>query len=253
MFMEKKIREIISKAGDIGEKISRLQGEGSPPSIEVDLILGDIRTLYEQVRELQYAAPGATADVSGTGSPVHPAEEPEVEPPQDVSFELDASDETPGEKGKEQQAGGKPDAEASVSSAAEEEPIPAEKSPRPGPSGKTSGTATLADKLKGDKKFINESIAENRGKQDISSKIHSKPIQNIGTALGLNDRFKLINDLFQGDKESFQNTIRILDGASNFNEAFSYITSSFDWDMEEDSVQLLLDLVRRKFIVNLNE
>jgi hypothetical protein len=35
--------------------------------------------------------------------------------------------------------------------------------------------------------------------------------------------------------------------------AFNYITSSFDWDMEEDSVQMLLDLVRRKFIVNQDE
>ena len=51
----------------------------------------------------------------------------------------------------------------------------------------------------------------------------------------------------------FQNTITELDGASNFNEAFSYISGSFEWDMEDDSVQLLLELVRRKFIVNQNE
>jgi len=118
---------------------------------------------------------------------------------------------------------------------------------------KSPEPTTLADKYKGEKRYINESLAGKIEKNDISSKIQSKPIQNIGSALGINDRFKLINDLFNGDKESFQNTISVLDASSNFNEAFNYITSSFDWDMEEDSVQLLLELVRRKFIVNHNE
>lgn len=111
----------------------------------------------------------------------------------------------------------------------------------------------LAEKYQGEKKFINESLADKGGKQNIGSKIQSKPIRNIGSALGINDRFKLIKDLFNGDKASYENTINILDGASNFNEAFTYINSSFDWDMEEESVHLLLELVRRKFIVNQNE
>ena len=71
--------------------------------------------------------------------------------------------------------------------------------------------------------------------------------------MGLNDRFKLINELFNGDKDSYQKTINILDNANNFNEAFNYISSSYDWDMEDEAVQLLLDLVRRKFIVNKDE
>lgn len=113
--------------------------------------------------------------------------------------------------------------------------------------------ATIADKFKGGKKFINERFGDNGNRQDLSSKLQSKPIQDIGTSLGLNDRFKLINELFKGDKDSYLRTIDILDSASNFNEAFNYISTSYDWDMEDDSVQMLLDLVRRKFIVNKNE
>lgn len=113
--------------------------------------------------------------------------------------------------------------------------------------------ATIADRFKGEKKFINERLGDNGNRQDLSSKLQSKPIRDIGTSLGLNDRFKLINELFNGDKESYQRTIEILDSATNFNEAFNYISTSYDWDMEDDSVQMLLDLVRRKFIVNKNE
>ena len=113
--------------------------------------------------------------------------------------------------------------------------------------------ATIADKFKGEKKFINERLANDGSRQDISSKLQSKPIREISTSMGLNDRFKLINELFNGDKDSYQKTINILDNANNFNEAFNYISSSYDWDMEDEAVQLLLDLVRRKFIVNKDE
>ncbi len=222
--MEQKIREIIRMVSDIGEKISRLEGEASIPPIEKDIILGDVRALYERVRDLRESAAQAASDETRTVDADRPAQA--------------------GADGTEPQAAGNK----------------AGQSPA-GQKGKTAKTvegrsgepATLADKYRGDKKFINESLAGDRKTQDVSSKIQSKPIRNIGSALGINDRFKLINELFKGDKESFQKTIDILDGASNFNEAFSYINSSFDWDMEDESVQLLLDLVRRKFIVNGNE
>jgi hypothetical protein len=207
--MEQKIKEIIRHIGDIGEKVSRLLAEESLPTIEMDIILGDIRVLYEKVKDLQ----------SGKGS--------------------QGAEMLPGPGAAEEEPAGKTGAP--------------DKTGKQGTSSRPSERAILADKYKNEQKFINESLAGSRGKQNISSQIQSKPIRNIGSALGINDRFKLINELFNGDRDSFQDTIGILDGAANFNEAFNYINSSFDWDMEEDSVQLLLDLVRRKFIVNQNE
>ena len=192
--MEQKIKTIIRQVGDIGEKLSQLPSEESLPSIEKDIILSEIRILYEAVKNLQ----------------VSPVKIPSVEE----------------EKKTETVVKKEPDVKAA-------EP------------------AILADKYKENNNFINESFAGNM--QDVSSKIQSTPIRNISSALGINDRFKLIHDLFNGDKNSYHNAIGILDRSSNFNEAFNYITSSFDWDMEGDSVQLLLELVRRKFIVNKNE
>ena len=48
--------------------------------------------------------------------------------------------------------------------------------------------ATIADRFKGEKKFINERLGDNGNRQDLSSKLQSKPIRDIGTSLGLNDR-----------------------------------------------------------------
>ncbi len=210
------INEIITQVGDIGALISRLNAGKKIEAIEIDIVLEKIRKLYTDVSALKVSKLAV--------------EKPE-EPPAGKSMEK------PPLVKKEEPEGAKTPrmtTEARESAA----------SPEP---------ATLADKFKGEKKFINERLADNGQRQDLSSKLQSKPIKDIGSSLGLNDRFKLINDLFNGDKESYQQTINVLDSANNFNEAFNYISTSYEWDMEDDSVQMLLDLVRRKFIVNKNE
>jgi hypothetical protein len=208
------ITEIITQVADIGEMISRMKTEGPVPSIEIDIVLEKIRNLYTDVSNLKELNLPAAKPVKVKN-----------EKPSKVQVEEPAKQ----DKVQEEKTVVKPENKVS------EEP------------------ATIADKFKGGKKFINERFGDNGNRQDLSSKLQSKPIQDIGTSLGLNDRFKLINELFKGDKDSYLRTIDILDGASNFNEAFNYISTSYDWDMEDDSVQMLLDLVRRKFIVNKNE
>ncbi len=242
--MEQKIKEIIRQVGDIGEKLSRLPAEESLPAIELDILLGDIRDLYQMVKDLQ---PGL-ASSSKEATPVRGSAGTASGPAQGEASVPEAPVQT-GEIRKEHPA---VEGKKTVPAAAEKEKKePAGKPEEGKPSARSSERAILADKYKSEKQLIHESLAG--GREDIGSKIQSKPIRNIGSALGVNDRFKLIKELFNGDKDSFQNTIGILDGASNFNEAFNYIDATFDWDMEEDSVQLLLDLVRRKFIVNQNE
>lgn len=209
------ITEIITRVGDIGELISRMKTEGPVPAIEIDIVLEKIRDLYTDVTNLK-----------GNQMPSRKQDKKTIT----------AGDENVKEK--------KP-AEVQVEKPAQQDTVPETKG--------SEEPATIADRFKGEKKFINERLGDNGSRQDLSSKLQSKPIRDIGTSLGLNDRFKLINELFNGDKESYQQTIDVLDSASNFNEAFNYINSSYDWDMEDDSVLMLLDLVRRKFIVNKNE
>ncbi len=234
--MEPNIRDIISKAEALNGKISSLRNEKSLPTIELDIILIDIRTLYDEIKRLQTSSSwDISMDQETLPTVTIPDKVPEIEvTPVDETTEQVIEEEAP-------QAEATPIDETPKQVIEEEAPE------------KPEVPTTLADKYKGGKEYINESFAGNFTKNDISSKIQSKPIQNISSALGINDRFKLINDLFNGDKDSFQNTISVLDASSNFNDAFNYISSSFDWDMEEESVQLLLDLVRRKFIVNQDE
>jgi hypothetical protein len=213
------ITEIITQVGDIGEMISRMKTEGPVPAIEIDIVLDKIRNLYTDVSNLKELNLPAAKQAKVKTEKVK-AEKPAIVEAEEPARQVTVQKEKTVEKSENTTV---------------EEP------------------ATIADKFKGEKKFINERLGDNGNKQDLSSKLQSKPIRDIGTSLGLNDRFKLINELFNGDKDSYQQTINILDNATNFNEAFNYISTSYDWDMEDDSVQMLLDLVRRKFIVNKNE
>jgi len=213
------ITEIITQVGDIGEMISRMKAEGPISVIEIDIVLEKIRNLYTDVSNLKGHNLTATKAKKVKPEKVKPEKPAKVQAEESVKQDKVQEEVT----------------EIKPENIVSEEP------------------ATIADKFKGEKKFINERLGDNGKRTDLSSKLQSKPIRDIGTSLGLNDRFKLTNELFNGDKDSYQQTIKILDSATNFNEAFSYINTTYDWDMEGDSVQMLLDLVRRKFIVNKNE
>lgn len=105
----------------------------------------------------------------------------------------------------------------------------------------------LAEKFKRNEPLINEIMAR-MGKRDISSVLQAKPVKNIEAAIGINERFVFIRELFNGDNATYIKTIRILDSAANFNEAFNYINQTFSWDYESETVHKLLDLVRRRYI-----
>lgn len=111
------------------------------------------------------------------------------------------------------------------------------------------GKEILAEKYRKNQKYINELLAQGYHKQDISSLMQSKPLKNIEAAIGINEKFLFTRELFSNDEETFLKTIRILNNSSNFNEAFNYIHSTFNWNIEGEAAQKLLDLVRRRFIV----
>ncbi len=216
MIMEQRLKKILNEVAGIGQMLEQMKKGGPIPQIEIDLILEKTRRLYE--------------DVQGLNS----IPEEKVSPPLATDAHAQAV----------------VDAEPVAGEPAPAEPVPETSPPQ---AGAKEETEILADRYKEGKKFINESLSRNGNQQDITSKLQSKPIKNIQSALGINDRFQLIKDLFNGDKESFEKTISTLDEAGNFNDAFSYINSTFDWDMEDEPVQMLLDLVRRKFIMNQDE
>jgi len=89
--------------------------------------------------------------------------------------------------------------------------------------------------------------------EDLSEKLESTPIENIQRALGLNERILTQNELFKGDKESFDSTVQKLNGMNHFEEARNYlcqeIIPAYDWTNENriKKAQEFIKLVKRKY------
>ncbi len=63
---------------------------------------------------------------------------------------------------------------------------------------------------------MNESLRQQVSSKDLSSKLTSQPISDIGGAMGLNEKFSFIQELFNNDPDKFTETINTLNRAFQF-------------------------------------
>jgi hypothetical protein len=98
---------------------------------------------------------------------------------------------------------------------------------------------------------LNDNLGLKRS-DDMTSKLSSRPIDNISRNIGINDRFYIIRELFKGDNDGYIKIIRDLDESVNFNDAFHVIEKRFPDDMDHEGVQILVNLARRRFITSGN-
>lgn len=101
---------------------------------------------------------------------------------------------------------------------------------------------------------INEKISEKKEDSTIAGKLQKKPIESLNKAIGPNEKFIFIKELFKGDREAFNETIKHLDSLSDFEEAEKYIhkniAGKYEWDFNLKSVVTFFDLVQRRYLQN---
>lgn len=72
-------------------------------------------------------------------------------------------------------------------------------------------------------------------------------INKLTDAIGLNDRFLLIRDLFGGNSEEYANAMNRLDSFDNLNDCMVYIIENFEWNPHCEGSKLLMSLIRRRY------
>jgi hypothetical protein len=116
------------------------------------------------------------------------------------------------------------------------------------PENKNNGNGGIvADKYQNTKTFRHDDLAKKQTKTDLSSRMQKKPIYDLTRAIGVNDKFSFIRELFNGDKQQYHESIQIINEMPNFEEAKNYIEESFNWDHEDPEVKRFMELVERKF------
>lgn len=106
----------------------------------------------------------------------------------------------------------------------------------------------LAEKFHGKQKFRNEIIAEHTAKFDMSTKLQNKPIGDLAKAIGINDKFLFIKELFDGDPARYSEAIQHLNLFSDLNDAIIFLQDNYQWSENNEYAIKFIDLVRRKFI-----
>jgi len=225
--------EIVTKdIQDIEKLVSNFKNYSSIPNIELDLALSRLRNVYDLLLLIKAdRSESQLAPVAENNTQIKQVPKPEVpEKKHDpvVSAEITEMNYKPA----------KPVAESPQEIKASQ---PVVEKP------------AAAKKIAAEGSYINEKLGGQTNKKDVSAKLQGQAIKSIAGSLGINDKFYYIRELFAGNAETFRQTMEELDNAHNFNDAFSILTNNFQWDMESEAVQMLLNLVRRKFITSGNE
>lgn len=100
---------------------------------------------------------------------------------------------------------------------------------------------TTQDKIAPTKSVVNSD-------NDLSSKLSKKPISNIATAIGINDRYQFIQELFSKNSNLYSSTIQELNNLKDFAQALDMLQNRFDWDYENSIVQKFVAIVERRYL-----
>ena len=102
----------------------------------------------------------------------------------------------------------------------------------------TAQTESLNDKLK-------------QGKTELVEVLKETPVKDLRKAIGINDRFLFINDLFRGDESMYERSIKTINSFNIYPEAEYWINRELKvklgWDNNHSTVQHFDQLVKRRF------
>ncbi len=137
--------------------------------------------------------------------------------------------------------------------------VPREDAPsRPAPSSVQAEVAVKVEKVtkksNSEGAHLIDELLESFEMNDLSDKLRMQPIKDILKAMSINEKIFTINELFGGDKVTFDHTIRALNEAGSFQGAKDILTDEiiekFNWTAPDKIKKLkqFLVLIKRRFI-----
>ena len=69
---------------------------------------------------------------------------------------------------------------------------------------------------------------------------------SLRKAIGLNDKFLMTRDLFDGDSEAFEEAIAALDECETFDDCMIHIVENYEWNPDSEGAKFIMQLLERK-------
>lgn len=116
---------------------------------------------------------------------------------------------------------------------------------------------TLSHQSKGTEVNDNPTLAESlndrlkQEKTELMEVLKESPVKDLRKAIGINDRFVFMNELFRGDETMYERSIRTINNFNILAEAEYWISRELKlklgWDNSSETVVHFDQLVRRRF------
>jgi len=98
---------------------------------------------------------------------------------------------------------------------------------------------------------LNDKLKSSASHKEIGHSIKGAPIKDLRKAIGINDRYAFINELFRGDETMYERSVKTINSFNIYGEAEFWIKRELKlklaWPDDHEAVQLFDELVKRRF------
>ncbi|PKP01726.1 MAG: hypothetical protein CVU11_14375 [Bacteroidetes bacterium HGW-Bacteroidetes-6] len=112
-----------------------------------------------------------------------------------------------------------------------------------------SQSVSLAEKFKKEEMSINDQLKANQ--QGLNQKMTETPVNNLKTAIGINDKFMFVNELFKGQMKEYDEMISQINIASNLDSAIGILHENlqrYNSSEKAETVAKLERFIQRRFM-----
>ncbi|MBW6496753.1 MAG: hypothetical protein K0B09_00055 [Bacteroidales bacterium] len=280
------LEEIVERAHAINQQTSQ------HTDLEIDLVMEDLRLLYREFDILRrrqqstFEKPEAQARQAAPvvetpkfePEPEVPAEEQPVEKPLEEADAEISAEATP-ETHPETQTPAEPETESEPEPESAVEPTSLKPEPQPEPdpvehsepkahkkpevsngprslfdlfSAQTTGSS-VGERLASEDNSLHKRIVAQKEDRSIGARLQMTPVSNLKDAIGVNEKFLFINELFGGNIQVYNESVARLNEFGNMHEAFDYLNELNDllgWDEKRSAqtIEKLANFVQRRYM-----
>lgn len=107
----------------------------------------------------------------------------------------------------------------------------------------TAHPVTLGDAINRNAQTLADTLAKPSA---LAEEITHTKIASLREAIGINDKFLMIRDLFDGDGEAYDAAIDSLDGFDSLDDCMIHIVENYEWNPDSEGAKFLMQLLERK-------
>ena len=80
----------------------------------------------------------------------------------------------------------------------------------------------------------------------LAEEINNARVRSLRDGIGLNDKFLMIRDLFDGDGEAYEEAINALDELETLDDCMIHIIENYAWNPDSEGSKFIMQLLERK-------